>query len=131
MDTAAAAERGQEEIVVIMHQVCFFLAWGILYNTWMRATRRIWTMGGELGSLDQLQWVPPCAPRKWRHKSLCGFILLIPRIWGQYDVPNPPKSISSSITGREIRPSANWTLDSCVAASTIQPCTQTRPRFRV
>jgi hypothetical protein len=30
MDTAAAAERGQEEIVVIMHQVYFFLAWGIL-----------------------------------------------------------------------------------------------------
>lgn len=30
MHTAAAAERGQEEIVVIMHQVCFLLAWGIL-----------------------------------------------------------------------------------------------------
>jgi hypothetical protein len=86
---------------------------------------------GELGCLDHLQWVPPCAPRKWRHKSLCGFIFLIPRIWGQYEVPNPAKSISSSITGQEIRPSANWTLDSCVAASTIQPCTQTRPRFRV
>jgi hypothetical protein len=87
--------------------------------------------GEELGCLDHLQWVPPCAPRKWRHKSLCGFIFLIPRIWGQYDVPNPAKSISSSITVREIRPSANWTLDSCVGASTIQPCTQTRPRFRV
>ncbi len=103
---------------------------GGFYNTWMRATRRIWTMG-ELGYLDHLQWVPPCAPRKWRHKSLCGFIFLIPRIWGQYEVPNPAKSISSSITGREIRPSANWTLDSCVVALTIQPCTQTRPRFRV
>lgn len=50
MDTAAAAERGEEEIVVVMHEVCFFLAWGILLQMDEGYTQDL-DNGGSLGVL--------------------------------------------------------------------------------